>query len=186
MMGKLHIAIFAALLAAPAPAGYPDGEASGPETARPPRPPMFSSMKISLAFQASQHGNAEIVFGRAGAEGGLRLSGVSAVAGFDRGEWVVKGDRFRRTLSQAAGTAAPAPRKMAAHLWLDSSGAPLRLNAFTVDGAPFALSPEEEAEVMSFLDPRGWDTFKTVTRGDASAVEAGVSFSPAGSSIILR
>jgi len=166
--------------------GYADGEVASAEHGQPSRPPVFSSLKIDLAFQASQYGNAEIVFGRANAEGELRLSGIRAVVGFDRGAWIIKGDRFRRELGQAANTVTLSPRKMTIRMWLDSKGAPFRLISFTIDGSPFALSPEETAEVMSFLDPREWDTFKTVTRGDASAVEAGVSLSPVGSSIILR
>jgi len=165
--------------------GYADGEAASAEHGQPSRPPVFSSLKIDLAFQASQHGNAEIVFGRANTEGELRLSGIRAVVGFDRGVWIIKGDRFRRTLGQAA-TVPLSSHKMTIRMWLDSKGAPFRLISFTIDGSPFTLSPEETAEVMSFLDPREWDTFKTVTRGDASAVESSVSLSPVGSAIILR
>ena len=147
---------------------------------------MFSSLKINLAFQASQDGNAEIMLGRTNTVGELRLSGVRTVVGFDRGAWVIKGDRFSRTLEQAANTAALSPHKMTIHVWLNSQGVPIRLNSFTIDGTPFVLSPEEKAEVMSFLDPREWDTFKTVTRGDVSAVVADVSLYPVGGIIILR
>ena len=179
---SLYAAVFAGAALAAAPE-FADGEASGAGAGQPSRPPVFS---LSLAFQASQHGNAEIVFGKTNAAGELRLSGVWSVAGFDRGAWTVTGDRFRRTLEQPAGTGAMSPRVMSAHLWLDSGGRPVRLVSLTVDGSPFALSPGERAEVMSFLDPREWDTFKTVTRGDASAAAASVSFHPVGNFILLR
>jgi len=176
--------LFAGAVAASA--GYADGEIASADTGQPLRPPVFSSLKINLAFQASQDGNAEIVFGKTNTVGELRLSGIRAVVGFDRGAWVIKGDRFSRTLGQAASTAAMSPHKMTIHVWLNSQGVPFRLHSFTIDGAPFALSPEERVEVLSFLDPREWDTFKTVTRGDASAVKADVSLYPVGGSIILR
>ena len=167
-------------------AGYADGEAVSAVAGQPPRPHVFSTLKITLAFQASQHGNAEVVFGRANTAGELRLSGIRAVVGFDRGAWTVTGDRFRQTLTRAANTAVLSPHQMTAVIWLDSEGTPVRVSAFRIDGAPFALSPKEAATVMDFLDPREWDTFKTVTRGDASAAETDVRFIPVGTSFILR
>ena len=189
LMKTKIILLSAMVLSGSAWGGVPDhadGETAGADAAQPLRPRVFSAMKINFTFRASQHGNAEIVFGKTNAVGELRLSGVWSIFGFDRGAWTVTGDRFRRTLEQPANTAVMSPRKMSAHLWLDSGGGPIRLVSFSVDGVPFALSPDERAEVMSLLDPREWDAFRTVTRGDASAVAANISFIPAGTSIILR
>ena len=169
------------------PPAHADGEAVSEVAWQPPRPQSFASLKVSLSFEASEYGNAEVALGRADASGGLGLSGVRAVLGFDRGEWVVTGDGSGRALSwPAAPGGGPAPRRMEARVLLDSAGAPIRLAALVADGAPLALSGGEAAEVMSFLDPREWDVFKAVTRGDASSAAATVSVSPAGTVLLLR
>ena len=169
------------------PPAHADGEAVSGVARQPPRPQSFASLKVSLSFEASERGNAEVALGRADASGGLGLSGVRAVAGFDRGVWFLRGDGFGRALERpAAQGGGPSPRTLKILLWLDSGGAPIRLAALEADGAPLALSGEEEQDALSLLDPREWDVFKAVTRGDASSAAATVSVSPAGSSVILR
>jgi hypothetical protein len=143
-------------------------------------------MRVTLAFEASALGNAEVVFGRTNAAGELRLSGVRAVTGFDQAAWTFRRDAFRKTLEAPGAGPAFMPRRLDIRILLDSAGAPIRLLSFTVDGAAFALPQGGAADVLESLDPREWDTFKAVARGDASAAEASVRLYPVGTLMILR
>ena len=166
---------------APVPA-YADLETSA-EAAMPLPVRLARTFKLSLSLDAAVTNNAEIVFGTGACDD---PEDTSVVIGFDRGAWFLRGDALRKRFS--SGTPAPfvaGPKTLVVSVRLGEGGAPVGVT-FHADGAPVTFTGLDAGTLLAWLDPRGWETFRVTSRGEAGNVTASVKFLADGSVFILR
>ena len=120
--------------------------------------------------------------------------GTAVELAWDCGEWAVAGDRGRRRFAAAASPGVEGMRTLTARVTLGRDGGPVdaefteRMPDGTRVRVAFGASPEERAEVLPWLDCRGWGGMLVTSRGraDASGASARAGFSADGTTLILR
>ena len=164
------------------PPPYADLEVSA-DAAMPLPERLTRTFKLTLSLDATATNNAEVVFGTGACDS---PDNTSIILGFDRGTWGIRGNGLRQKFTIAANNPSAAVRRsLTAQVRLDADGAPVVVK-LDADGQPVTFAGLTVPTLLSWLDPRGWESFRVMSRGGADNVTASVKFLADGSVFILR
>jgi len=182
-----HAAVAATLARVEAPAAaHDDGEAASATALMPKIFPAARTLRIELSLDDSAGGGAELRLGKASG-GRLSLAGTVTTIGFENGSWFIRGDRHRKNFTATNPvTATAGARALTACVRLDADGAPARIERLEADGKPLTFEGLEGDALKAWLDPRRWEDFKVVSRGEADNVSATLKVHADGTLFILR
>jgi hypothetical protein len=135
-------------------------------------------------MDASSADNAEAALSAGG--GPRNPDATRVILGYKRGEWFIRGNNLTEQYSAAAaGPASTAARELVVRIRLDSGSAPVRA-ALWADGRPLTFGGLDPEALLSWLDPRGYDTLQVTSRSGAANVAASATLSADGSLILAR
>jgi len=181
-----HIATASTVARVEAP---PPVNVNGEAHAAKPMPKMFPTartIKITLALDASAANGAAVTLGKTWQGSLPEPDKIAVILGYDRGEWHIRGDRLRKRFTDTAVNPSSAgPRMLVARVRLDPDGMPVNVT-FSSDGQPVLFAGLEADALLSWLDPRGWESVRVTARGGASNVFAEVRYIADGSLLIMR
>jgi hypothetical protein len=148
--------------------------------------PTARTLKVTLSLDASPSNAAAVTLGKTWQGSLPEPDKVAVILGYDRGEWHIRGDRLRKRFTDTAVNPSSAgPRALVARVRLGPDGSPVSV-AFSSGGLPVVFAGPEADALLSWLDPRGWESVRVTARGGASNVFAEVRYIADGSLLIMR